>query len=127
MQEVACYTCGRIVHISPDAELCSVCGENLRELLHPVHASKYFYDRAAKLAASDQLLPALQEIDRGLRYQPSSELRLLGAILAKRIGDFAQMRYHVAAIPVDDVLRPHPIGWRRLLFSCCFWSVAAGL
>ena len=106
MQEVACYTCGRIVHISPDAELCSVCGENLRELLHPVHASKYFYDRAAKLAASDQLLPALQEIDRGLRYQPSSELRLLGAILAKRIGDFAQMRYHVAAIPVDDVLRP---------------------
>lgn len=106
MQEVVCYTCGRIVHISPDAELCSVCGENLRELLHPVHASKYFYDRAANLAAGDQLLPAMQEIDRGLRYQPSSELRLLGAILAKRIGDFAQMRYHVAAIPVDDVLRP---------------------
>lgn len=106
MQEVVCYTCGRIVHISPDAELCSVCGENLRDLLHPVHTSKYFYDRAAKLAAGDQLLPAMQEIDRGLRYQPSSELRLLGAILAKRIGDFAQMRYHVAAIPVDDVLRP---------------------
>lgn len=106
MQEVVCYTCGRIVHISPDAELCSVCGENLRELLHPVYASKYFYDRAASLAAGDQLLPALQEIDRGLRYQPSSELRLLGAILAKRIGDFEQMRYHVAAIPVDDILRP---------------------
>lgn len=106
MQEVVCYNCGRIVHISPDAELCSVCGENLRELLHPVHASKYFYDRAAKLAAGDQVLPALEEIDRGLRYQPSSELRLLGAILSKRLGDFAQMRYHVAAIPVDDVLRP---------------------
>lgn len=106
MQEVVCYNCGRIVHISPDTELCSVCGENLRELLHPVHASKYFYDRAAKLAAGDQVLPALEEIDRGLRYQPSSELRLLGAILSKRLGDFAQMRYHVAAIPVDDVLRP---------------------
>lgn len=106
MQEVVCYNCGRIVHISPDAELCSVCGENLRELLHPVHASKYFYDRAAKLAAGNQLESALAEIDRGLRYQPSSELRLLGAILAKRLGDFAQMRYHVAAIPVDDVLRP---------------------
>lgn len=106
MQEVVCYTCGRIVHISPDAELCSVCGENLRELLHPVHASKYFYDRAASLAAGGQLQPALQEIDRGLRYQPSSELRLLGAILAKRLGDFDQMRYHVAAIPVDDILRP---------------------
>lgn len=106
MQEVVCYTCGRIVHISPDAELCSVCGENLRELLHPVYASKYFYDRAASLAAGGQLQPALQEIDRGLRYQPSSELRLLGAILAKRIGDFEQMRHHVAAIPVDDILRP---------------------
>jgi len=58
------------------------------------------------MAAGSQLLPALQEIDRGLRYQPSSELRLLGAILSKRIGDFEQMRYHVAAIPVDDVLRP---------------------
>jgi len=106
MQEVVCYNCGRIVHISPDAELCSVCGENLRELLHPVYASKYFYDRAAKMAAGSQLLPALQEIDRGLSYQPSSELRLLGAILSKRIGDFEQMRHHVAAIPVDDVLRP---------------------
>lgn len=106
MQEVVCYNCGRIVHISPDTELCSVCGENLRDLLHPVHASKYFYDRAAKLAAGNQLESALAEIDRGLRYQPSSELRLLGAILAKRLGDFAQMRYHVAAIPVDDVLRP---------------------
>ena len=106
MQEVVCYTCGRIVHISPDAELCSVCGENLRELLHPVYASKYFYDRAASLAAGGQLQPALLEIDRGLRYQASSELRLLGAILAKRLGDFEQMRYHVAAIPVDDILRP---------------------
>lgn len=106
MQEVVCYNCGRIVHISPDAELCSVCGENLRELLHPVYASKYFYDRAAQMAAGSQLLPALQEIDRGLSYQPSSELRLLGAILSKRIGDFEQMRHHVAAIPVDDVLRP---------------------
>ena len=75
-------------------------------MLHPVHASKYFYDRAAKLAAADQVLPALQEIDRGLTYQPSSELRLLGAILSKRIGDFEQMRHHVAGIPVDDILRP---------------------
>ncbi len=106
MQEVICFNCGRIVHISPDAELCSVCGENLRELLHPVYASKYFYDRAAQLAAGAEPLAALREIDRGLGYQPSSELRLLGAILAQRIGDFEQMRLHVAAVPVDDVLRP---------------------
>lgn len=106
MQEVVCYNCGRIVHISPDAELCSVCGENLRELIHPAYTSRYFYDRAASLAAGTDLLQALREVDRGLNYEPSSELRLLGAILSQRIGDFAQMRQHVAAIPVDDILRP---------------------
>ncbi|MEZ4614968.1 MAG: LysM peptidoglycan-binding domain-containing protein [Caldilineaceae bacterium] len=105
MQEVVCFQCGRIVHISPDAELCSVCGENLRELLHPAHASKYFYDRAATLATGGDLLQALREVDRGLGYRDSSELRLLGAILSQRIGDFEQMRHHVAAVPVDDVLR----------------------
>ncbi len=106
MQEVVCFNCGRIVHISPDTELCSVCGENLRELLHPAYASKYFYDRAAAMAAGTDLLQALREVDRGLSYQSSSELRLLGAILSQRIGDFEQMRHHVAAVPVDDVLRP---------------------
>ncbi len=106
MQEVVCYNCGRIVHISPDAERCSVCGENLHELMHAVYASKYFYDRAAQLAAGSQLRAALQEVERGLTYRPSSELRLLGAILSKRLSDFEQMRFYVAAIPVDDVLRP---------------------
>lgn len=106
MQEVVCFQCGRIVHVSPDEELCSVCGENLRELIHPAYISKYFYDRASALAAGGDLLQALREIDRGLRYADSSELRLLGAILSQRIGDFEQMRQHVAAVPVDDVLRP---------------------
>ncbi|MCB0061872.1 MAG: LysM peptidoglycan-binding domain-containing protein [Caldilineaceae bacterium] len=105
MQEVVCFNCGRIVDISPDAELCSVCGENLRELLHPAYISTYFYDRAAEMAANDELLQALREIDRGLTYHDSSELRLLGAILSQRIGDFEQMRNHVAAVPVNDVLR----------------------
>ncbi|MCB0126333.1 MAG: hypothetical protein KDE58_28945, partial [Caldilineaceae bacterium] len=105
MQEVVCFNCGRIVHISPDAELCSVCGENLRELIHPAYASRYFYDRAANLVAGSDLLQALREVDRGLNYQASSELRLLGAILSQQMGDFEQMRRHVAAVPVDDVLR----------------------
>ena len=106
MQEVVCFNCGRIVHVSPDAEICSVCGENLRELIHPAYASTYFYDRAAAMATGTDLLQALREIDRGLGYQPSSELRLLGAILSQQIGDFEQMRHHLAAVPVDDVLRP---------------------
>ena len=105
MQEVICFNCGRIVHISPDAELCSVCGENLRELIHPASASTYFYERVAALATGSELLHALREVDRGLAYCESSELRLLGAILSQRIGDFVQMRHHVAAVPVDDILR----------------------
>lgn len=106
MQEVVCFNCGRIVHISPDAELCSVCGENLCELIHPSYASRYFYDRATTLATGTDLLQAIREVDRGLNYQNSSELRLLGAILSQRIGDIDQMRRHVAAVPVDDILRP---------------------
>lgn len=105
MQEVVCFNCGRIVHISPDAQRCSVCGENLSELIHPASASTYFYDRAATMATQMDLLQALREIDRGLHYSESTELHLLGAILSERIGDFEQMRWHVGAIPVDDVLR----------------------
>ncbi|OUC08297.1 hypothetical protein RY27_09855 [Litorilinea aerophila] len=45
-------------------------------------------------------------MERGLVLVDSAELRLLAAILAKRLGRFEQMRRHVAAIPVDDSLRP---------------------
>ncbi len=58
------------------------------------------------MAAGDDLLQALREVDRGITYSESSELRLLGAILSQRIGDFEQMRQHVAAVPLHDVLRP---------------------
>ncbi|MDQ3247744.1 MAG: LysM peptidoglycan-binding domain-containing protein, partial [Chloroflexota bacterium] len=105
MVEVTCFRCSRIVHIAPDAEHCSVCGEDLRHLIPPAYASKYFYDRAAQLASGNRVEAALAEVERGLDYRESSELHLLGAILAKRLGDFDLMRQQVAAIPLDDVLR----------------------
>jgi LysM repeat protein len=106
MYEVTCFHCGHIAHISPDAERCAVCGADLKHLITPDYASRYFYDRAAEMAAAGEVTLALMEVERGLVYRRSPELNLLAAILSQRLGNFEQMRRYVAAIPVDDVLRP---------------------
>jgi hypothetical protein len=105
MLAVTCFQCGHTVEISPDAERCALCGADLRRLIDVRSASRYFYTRAAELAARGDVGGALHEVRRGLSYQPTSELHLLGAILCKRMGRLDEMRHHVAAIPVDDVLR----------------------
>lgn len=105
MLAATCFHCGHAVEISPDADRCEACGANLRRLISAQQASRYFYMRAAELSAKGDVAPALAEVQRGLAYQPSSELHLLGAILCKRLGKPEEMRHHVAAIPVDDVLR----------------------
>lgn len=105
MHEVTCTHCGQVLQISPDACRCSRCGEDLRALIPPHRAAAYFYRRSADLAARGDLPSALAECERGLAFGESSELRLLAAILAKRMGDAATVRAHVAAIPVDDRLR----------------------
>lgn len=105
MLAATCFHCGHAVEISPDADRCEACGANLRRLISAQQASRYFYMRAADLSANGDVAPALAEVQRGLAYQPSSELHLLGAILCKRLDKPEEMRHHVAAIPVDDVLR----------------------
>lgn len=105
MLAVTCFQCGHTVEISPDADRCALCGANLRRLIDVRSASRYFYTRAAELSARGDVGAALHEVRRGLAYQPTSELHLLGAILCKRMGRLDEMRRHVAAIPVDDVLR----------------------
>ncbi|MEJ5250150.1 MAG: hypothetical protein WHS90_20480, partial [Caldilinea sp.] len=105
MLAVTCFQCGHTVEISPDADRCALCGANLRRLIDVRSASRYFYTRAAELSARGDVGAALYEVRRGLAYQPTSELHLLGAILCKRMGRLDEMRRHVAAIPVDDVLR----------------------
>jgi nucleoid-associated protein YgaU len=105
MLAATCFHCGHAVEISPDADRCEACGANLRRLISAQQASRYFYMRAADLSAKGDVAAALAEVQRGLAYQPSSELHLLGAILCKRMGKPEEMRHHVAAIPVDDVLR----------------------
>jgi nucleoid-associated protein YgaU len=78
---------------------------NLRKLIGRERASGYFYRRAADMAATGNVLGALQEVQRGLAYVNTSELNLLGAILCKRLGRWEDMRHYVAAIPADDPLR----------------------
>ncbi|MGL4648832.1 MAG: LysM peptidoglycan-binding domain-containing protein [Caldilineaceae bacterium] len=105
MHEATCTHCGRSVPITPDAPRCSHCGQDLHDLIPPDYAASYFYRRSADLASRGDLPSALSEVERGLAFQEASELRLLAAILSKRLGDAETMRAHIAAIPVDDRLR----------------------
>ena len=105
MQEVTCFHCRTVVQITPDNDHCSNCGEDLRGLLGAETVSRYFCDRASALVTDGRLENALAETERGLAYHDLAELRLLGAILAKDLGQYDLMRAHVAAIPVDDSLR----------------------
>ncbi|MCB0152099.1 MAG: hypothetical protein KDE01_31140, partial [Caldilineaceae bacterium] len=97
MPAVTCFQCGHTVEISPDAERCELCGTNLRRLISAEQASRYFYRRAADLSAKGDVGEAQNEVQRGLAYQPSSELHLLGAILCKRQARYDDMRHHIAA------------------------------
>jgi hypothetical protein len=106
MHEVTCFHCGHVANISPDADRCPVCATDLKHLIPPDDASRYFYERAAEMAAAGEITLALLEVERGLDYHPSSELHLLAALLSQRLGNLPQMRQHVAAIAVDDILRP---------------------
>lgn len=106
MQEVICFHCGNAVKISPDQSLCSECGEDLQHLLAPEFVAGYFYQRAQMLADQGEAAAALAQVERGLTYAASAELHLLAAILAQQVERYDQMRHHVAAIAVDDTLRP---------------------
>lgn len=106
MQEVTCFHCGNAVRISPDKSLCSECGEDLQHLLAPEYVAAYFYERAQELANQGEVTAALAQVERGLTYAAGAELHLLAAILAQQVERYDQMRHHVAAIAVDDTLRP---------------------
>jgi len=48
---------------------------------------------------------ALEGIDQGITLLEAPELHLLAALIYRKRGEFKEMREHVAAIPVDDILR----------------------
>ncbi|MBX2998002.1 MAG: LysM peptidoglycan-binding domain-containing protein [Caldilineaceae bacterium] len=65
-----------------------------------------YYRRAAELALTKNDVEALAVIEHGLRHFNAAELHLLAALIHRKRNEYDQMRRHVAAIPVDDVLRP---------------------
>ena len=105
MHQATCTNCGRDVQITPDAEFCSACGENLKALIPIEKISQYFYDRVAHLAEAASTRAALEEVRRGLEQVATPELYLLGAILAESLGEYDLMRRYVSRIPVADRLR----------------------
>ncbi len=105
MVKVLCTHCGQTVLVAPDAETCSICGTNLRELIPEEVASDFFYARATELALKQDLPNALAEAQQGAYYANSPSLHLLAAILAERQSKYDLMRRHVSTIPIDDRLR----------------------
>jgi nucleoid-associated protein YgaU len=65
-----------------------------------------YYQRAAELALTKNDAEALAVIEHALRHFNAPELHLLAALIHRKRNEYDPMRRHVAAIPVDDVLRP---------------------
>lgn len=105
MYEATCIHCSTVATITPDDAVCPGCGEDLQHLLPVDVVVDYFRARVHEYWISEDTIAALAETERGLTFVESSDLHLLAAILAKRLGRHDLMRRHVAAIPVDDSLR----------------------
>ncbi len=104
--QTTCLYCGLPTKITPDKSRCTECGGDLEALITPNYAVGFYYERAQEQAFQGDAKQALSTIRQGLNETDSSDLHLLAAILHQRMGEHDQMRAHVAAIPIDDVLRP---------------------
>ncbi len=105
MYKLSCSACGQTVEIAPDAALCSACGEDLIGLIPKEGTPKHYYARAEQYIDQDNTEQALAVVQDGLEHVISSDLLLLGAILAEKMGQYDLMRHYVSRIPVDDSLR----------------------
>lgn len=110
-----CSRCGSTVDAKPPLFRCPTCHTSLRAqttseagpVFLPEDEVQSYYQRAAELALAKKEAEALATIERGLERVPNaSELHLLAALIHRKRNEYDQMRRHVAAIPVDDVLRP---------------------
>lgn len=104
--QTTCLYCGLPTNITPDKPRCTECGGDLEALITPNYAVDFYYQRAQEQAFQGDAKQALSTIRQGLNESDSSDLHLLAAILHQRMGEHDQMRAHVAAIPIDDALRP---------------------
>lgn len=105
MHTIPCTSCGHIVEVESGAAICSTCGKDLTAQIPGEGTSQYYYTRAELLLEQQNFAGALDVVREGLRDAASSDLLLLAALLAERLGKFDLMRHSVAQIPLNDVLR----------------------
>jgi len=67
--------------------------------------TRTIYHRALEHYSMGNDVAALEGIDQGITLLEAPELHLLAALIYRKRGEFKEMREHVAAIPVDDILR----------------------
>ncbi len=104
--QVTCLYCGAEAVVTPDYPECRQCTGDLSSLITPDLKAAYYYEKARDAAEQGAHFIALQLIQRGLQAQDTSELHLLAAILYADLDREEQLRAHIGAIPVNDVLRP---------------------
>lgn len=101
-----CHECRAEVTITMEAPTCPACGVDLLQNLTPLEWVRGHYQEAAHLALQGQTEAALTVVEQGLAGTNATELHLLAAILHRKLGQWDGVRRHVAAIPVEDPLRP---------------------
>lgn len=103
---LTCFECRAEITITVDAPACPECGVDLLQNLTPLDWVRGHYAEAAQLAMDGRTEAALAVVEQGLAGSSAPELHLLAALLHRKLDQWDGVRRHVAAIPVDDALRP---------------------
>ncbi len=102
---LACPECGAPVEVTPSFANCPACDANVASYYTPAEMTRTIYHRALEHYSMGNDVAALEGIDQGITLLEAPELHLLAALIYRKRGEFKEMREHVAAIPVDDILR----------------------
>ena len=103
---LTCHDCGSTVYISAEASHCPECGAELESYLRALEYVRECYRQASEETLAGDNERALAILAQGLSAVNASELHLLAALIHRKQGEYDGMHRHVAAIPVDDPLRP---------------------
>jgi len=103
---LTCHDCGSTIYISAEAPNCPECGAELESYLRALDYIRECYRQASEETLAGDNERALAILAQGLSAVNASELHLLAALIHRKQGEYDGMRHHVAAIPVDDPLRP---------------------
>ena len=103
---LTCHDCSSTVYISAEAPNCPECGAELESYLRALEYVRECYSQASAETLAGDHERALAILAQGLSAVNASELHLLAALIHRKQGEYDGMHRHVAAIPVDDPLRP---------------------